>query len=373
MLSGGNPGGEFAPDNNNNNSSGRGQEKRNKLFMTVAVAAISFALAASVALNAYQTGQIGSLSSELASKSATIEMQDEQIRRHASEIEAQRQELENKSEELQSLYARMDALSSEVSVKEGQIGVLDSALSVKEYELAELRSEAEGLQGEISALEGQIEQGELQIADLSRQLQEDRDGLLLSSSSAKRTKVSHFGLGVSGSGEGVVFPVEVEVIGAGHGVISVDVSNVQYEASFQEAVRTAARVASDHSGVPLADKDIIVRFAHSDAGGEGEEDDVNNGAIVQVDGPSAGAAITGMIIAGLTGKEMDPSVLVTGTIKEDGTVGRVSAIEAKADAAEEHGAIVLLVPKAQEFDGSGIAVVGVSDIEEALKYLIKGD
>ncbi|HXG06750.1 MAG TPA: hypothetical protein VNI77_05415 [Nitrososphaera sp.] len=46
---------------------------------------------------------------------------------------------------------------------------------------------------------------------------------------------------------------------SGRGSIAVDISNVQYEPTFQEAVRTAAAVASEYT-VPVSDKDIIVRI-----------------------------------------------------------------------------------------------------------------
>jgi PDZ domain-containing secreted protein len=51
-----------------------------------------------------------------------------------------------------------------------------------------------------------------------------------------------------------------------------------------------------------------------------------------------------MIAAGLMDREIDSSVLVTGTIESDGTVGDIRSLDKKADAAADFGAETILVP-----------------------------
>lgn len=320
-----------------------GTSRRTLLSVTLAATII-------VALGTYslQEARISSLSNELTDKSRTIESQSQEIQQYTAELARQEQELEGKVAQLQDLNLRIEALSTEIASKDAQVNNLYATVDMQERELQALRSEAAGLQQEIRVLEDQVRSGEQRVSELANQI-----------SLTKRVQVTHYGLAVNENNAGVVFPIEVEIIGAGDGRISVDVGNVQYEASFQTAVRTAAEVASEYTGVPTDDKDIIVKLINDD------------NDIIKVDGPSAGALITAMIIAGLTDQEIQPSVLMTGAIEPDGRVGAVGSIPAKASAAVDFGATVVLVPKSQEFQHEEMEVIGVSDIEEVVDYLIK--
>jgi len=323
-------------------------------------ALLSITLAATiiVALGTYslQEARITSLSTDLADKSRTIESQSQEIQQYTAEIARQELELQGKVAQLQDLNLRIEALATEIAAKDAQVNDLYATVDTQKRELQALRSEAASLQREIMVLEDQVRSGEQRVSELTNQVSLTQKQL----DSAKRVQVKHYGLGVSQDNAGVVFPIEVEIIGAGDGRISVDVGNVQYEASFQTAVRTAAAVASEYTGVSTEDKDIIVKFIN---------DDEND--IITVDGPSAGALITGMIIAGLTDRQIQPSVLITGAIEPDGKIGAVGSIMAKADAAVNFGATLMLVPESQQFQSEEIQVVGVSDIEEVVDYLIK--
>ncbi|MBW2988472.1 hypothetical protein KY318_03090 [Candidatus Woesearchaeota archaeon] len=66
-----------------------------------------------------------------------------------------------------------------------------------------------------------------------------------------------------------------------------------------------------------------------------------------VGGESAGAATTIATIAALEGKRIKQGVLITGTINQDGSIGRVGGILEKAKAAAESGYKLFLVPKGQ--------------------------
>lgn len=300
---------------------------------------LSVVLAASLIVGALAV-QVAGMSSELASKSKTIEQ-------YLAAIDLQRQEVETKT-------AQLEELNIEIAAKSQEVDSLGAELSAQGAELEGLQAQAQRLQEEIALLQSKIKSDEQYAASLSKQLE-------LTQENAKRVKISHYSLAVINSERGIVFPIEVEIINSGTGAISVDVSNAQYEDAFQSAVRTAAAVASEYTGEPISDKDIIVRIIDDQP------------ELATIDGSSAGALITGMIVAGLTDRQVNDNVLVTGTINPNGTVGRVSSIGEKTEAALDFGASILLVPESQEFSSDRIVVIGVLDIDEVMKYLIASD
>jgi len=103
-----------------------------------------------------------------------------------------------------------------------------------------------------------------------------------------------------------------------------------------------------------------------------------------VGGPSAGAAMTVALVAALLGKPINKSVVITGMILPDGTIGAVGGIPEKLDAAAEVGAKVMLIPLGQAESLSlasgkyvnvvelgrrkGIKVVEVATVYDALKW-----
>jgi uncharacterized protein len=70
--------------------------------------------------------------------------------------------------------------------------------------------------------------------------------------------------------------------------------------------------------------------------------DVNADAI---EGPSAGASMAISTVAALQKKQLDPSVAITGTIREDGSIGPVGSIKEKLDASKLQGVTTFLVSK----------------------------
>jgi predicted ATP-dependent protease len=302
---------------------------------------------------------IGSMSVELAHQSTIIDQQTQEIPQYTTTIATQKQEIADKTDQLRKLDQQIDIMSSEIVLKEEEIVTksheaesLRTELAAKEGDLKELQTQFQSIQGDIGLLQAKIKSNEQYIAELTHQMAVGHQG--------ERVRVSHYGLGVTEDNKVIVFPIEVEIIPSGSGSLSVDVSNVQYETSFQSAVRTAAAVASDYTGVSISQKDIIVRFVNN-------LDDSDE--LVKVDGPSAGSIITAMIIAGLSDEDLNPSILVTGTIKPDGSVGSVGSVEDKIDAAAAFGASIMLVPKYQEPQSSHILVIGVSNIDDVMKYL----
>ncbi|RLG79336.1 MAG: hypothetical protein DRO10_00495 [Thermoprotei archaeon] len=103
-----------------------------------------------------------------------------------------------------------------------------------------------------------------------------------------------------------------------------------------------------------------------------------------VGGPSAGAAMTVAIVAALLNKPLNDSVVETGMIMPDTTIGPVGGIPEKLQAAADVGAKVMLIPAGQRISYSlaerrnvdvvklgeekGIKVVEVSTIYDALAW-----
>jgi len=187
--------------------------------------------------------------------------------------------------------------------------------------------------------------------------------------------------------EGATLQVTVE-IKPGDGKILVN-TVTPTGVDFQSSARTAVQVAERITDADLSKSDIIFSIASS-------ED------IRSVDGQSAGAAMTVLLISELTQQDLRNDVLITGTINPDGTVGRVGGIKEKADAAGKYGAKIFLVPPAQSMiqvqtceekrigtilykncryepaslseitlDEYGMDVTEVKNVEEALSYFTK--
>jgi uncharacterized protein len=311
--------------------------RKNQILISVAIAASAIALMSYIFL-----------SSELAVKARIIEQQSLEIQQHEQAIAGQQQELAEKTTRLAELDSEISVLSSDLNAKTQEAASLGGQLESTNGKLKSLQDHAALLESQISVLEGELRTNEQQIEELKQQ-----------NEPSKHLTITHYGLGIDQDEKGVVFPLEVEIVNGGTGKLSMDISSVEYEPSFQEAIRDAGAAASSYTGVPIADKDIIVRLA-----GDFPQD----GGLVKVDGSSAGALIAGMIAAGLSDKEINSSVLVTGTINQDGTIGRIGSLEEKTDAAESFGAETVLVPKSQEFESEQVHVIGVSDITDLMKY-----
>lgn len=103
-------------------------------------------------------------------------------------------------------------------------------------------------------------------------------------------------------------------------------------------------------------------------------------ATADIGGPSAGLAFTIALLDELTEGNLvgTKKVAATGTMNTDGTVGAIGALEQKAIAVRDSGATVFLVPAGQTDDeisaarkaaGSGVKIVKVANLDEALRAL----
>lgn len=190
---------------------------------------------------------------------------------------------------------------------------------------------------------------------------------------------------IGGKETGVIANLEVQVI-PGDGKTLTNIENLLFWIDTQYSIRVAKHVAQRITGIDISNLDLIYTIE-------------TNASIIE--GQSAGAALTIATIAALENKTLNESVIITGTIEEDGSIGRVGGIIYKAEAAKENNAKLFLVPEGQGFvteykpkricekigfitfcrmeyevekvnvkEIVGIEVKEVKDIQEALKYFL---
>jgi len=190
---------------------------------------------------------------------------------------------------------------------------------------------------------------------------------------------------VDNNGKGVMATLSVDAK-PGIGRTLVDINQILFWMDTQDSIRTAKIVARDITGIDLSRYDIIYSIQ------------ANASAI---EGPSAGAAMAIATILELENKTYNEDVTITGTLNENGEIGKVSGIVAKAEATETAGMKLLVIPVGQKTytvyseekncedylltkicrtvtkpedvdveEKVGIRVVEASNIQEALKYFL---
>jgi hypothetical protein len=102
---------------------------------------------------------------------------------------------------------------------------------------------------------------------------------------------------------------------------------------FQDAANTAVYVAQNRTGISLVGSDVIFSISAP-------------GQVPAVDGPSAGALMTLLVISAIENKPLNEDVTLTGTIDQDGNVGAIGGVVEKARAARDSGKSVILLPRA---------------------------
>jgi uncharacterized protein len=191
---------------------------------------------------------------------------------------------------------------------------------------------------------------------------------------------------VDQDGNGVATMLDVQIVPGTRRAL-VDIDKLLFWTDTQNSIRVSRSVSENMTGIDLSYYDIIYSIRA-------------NASVIE--GPSAGAAMTIATIAALRGEDLDTSVMITGTINHDGTIGPVGEILPKAIAAKEIGSGMLLVPLGQseqvvyesrehcEYIGAaricnierfprsidvgaeaGITVVEVRTIQEALGYFFR--
>jgi uncharacterized protein len=190
---------------------------------------------------------------------------------------------------------------------------------------------------------------------------------------------------VDEEGNGLTTLLHVQ-LSPGSGRVLANIDRLLFWTDTQNSIRTARKVAADITGVNLSNYDIIYTVETN---------------ATSVEGPSAGSALTIATIAAIKGAKINDSVMITGTVNHDGTIGPVGNIMPKAVAAKSAGASLLLVPLMHSSqityttkkycedigiskictteqvpdtisisDEAGINIIEVNTIEEALGYFL---
>lgn len=133
--------------------------------------------------------------------------------------------------------------------------------------------------------------------------------------------------------EGAMVTVSVEVV-PGRGRVLVQTTPLTGTV-FQETANRAVALAANHSRVDLAESDIIFSI-------QGPVE------VSEIDGPSAGALMTTLLLSVLEEFRINESVTMTGTIGEDGSIGPVSGVLEKARAAAASGKTLLILPEGND-------------------------
>jgi uncharacterized protein len=137
---------------------------------------------------------------------------------------------------------------------------------------------------------------------------------------------------VDPAGRGIATNLTVEVK-VGRGRIMTDIGQLLFWVDTQQSIRIAKAVAENVTGIDTANLDIIYA--------------IETGNATIVGGPSAGAALAVATVSVLEARQLNNSVMITGTIEPDGSIGKVGMVAEKARAAKEVGATLFLVPPGQ--------------------------
>lgn len=126
---------------------------------------------------------------------------------------------------------------------------------------------------------------------------------------------------------------------------------------FQDAANTAVYVAQKKTGKDLSGSDVIfsIEATHE---------------VPSVDGPSADALMTLLVIAGIENLELQEDITMTGTIDKDGHVGEIGGVIEKAKAAKKTGKNLILIPEENSIliQYVGINVEYIDSLDDMLKY-----
>lgn len=130
--------------------------------------------------------------------------------------------------------------------------------------------------------------------------------------------------------EGSMINISVELT-SGRGRVLVQTSPLMGEV-FQDAANTAVAVAEARTGADLSESDAIISIIADDR-------------VPSVNGPSAGALMTLLLVSVLEQRPVRQDVTVTGTIDKDGQIGAIGGVVEKATAAKASGKALLVLSR----------------------------
>lgn len=221
------------------------------------------------------------------------------------------------------LYDHINGLHREISDLNQQLSTLQKQSSSFEDQSNTIKSQ----QQEIEKLKSKLEQKQAPTPTVS-------------SSSKSITAVAVHPVMISDGFfqdvqyEGTTMNIKVD-IRDGTGLVLVN-TQTPTGVDFQTSAKTAVHVAELYTNADLSNKDVIFSIASQ-----------NQNELQAVDGPSAGMAMTVLLVLELENKEINDKILLTGTIQADGSIGAVGGVPQKAEAAGKYGAKIFIVPKGE--------------------------
>jgi uncharacterized protein len=192
---------------------------------------------------------------------------------------------------------------------------------------------------------------------------------------------------VDENNHGVITTIQVQAR-EGSGQILTNIDKILFWVDTQNSIITARNVAANVTGIDPSNYDLTYTITA-------------NASVIE--GPSAGAALTIATISALENIQLNPGVMITGTIEASGRVGPVGKVLEKANAASDYGADLFIIPEGYELktfgyervkecqtaggiescqvkyvkkemnggDGIGITIKEVNNINEALEYFLE--
>ena len=154
------------------------------------------------------------------------------------------------------------------------------------------------------------------------------------------------------NGNGVITSIIVQAA-PGNGKTLTNIDKILFWIDTQGSIRTARSVAESVTGLNLSRYDIIYTITA-------------NATIIE--GPSAGAALTIATITALENRTINPSIMMTGTINPDGTIGMAGSIKEKAEIAKNAGATTFLIPFGYLAETVGYERVRVCEEMNGIEY-----
>lgn len=210
-------------------------------------------------------------------------------------------------------------------------------------EFSSLYEQRDTLQEQSASLTDQsntIKNQEQEISRLKAKLEEKQTPVTISTSSKTITAVAVRPIMVSDGFfqdvqyEGTAMNIKVD-IKDGTGLVLVN-TQTPTGVDFQTSAKTAVKVAEQYTRSDLSNKDVIFSISSK-----------NENELQTVDGPSAGMAMTVLLVMEIQDKPINDAILLTGTIQPDGTIGPVGGVPQKAEAAGKYGAKTFIVPKGE--------------------------
>ena len=224
-----------------------------------------------------------------------------------------------------------------LSPQEPSLQTMQSTIDSLDIQVMELRSQLEEMNLTLRNYASQLETYRQMVADLREQPNATPTTLqgyatLQGPAVLQRTEIIRDGpvLTRQTVTEGAMINLSVE-IRPGEGRVLVHTTPLM-GIVFQDTANTAVFVAQNISGRHFAGSDVIFSVEAQDQ-------------VPAVDGPSAGALMTALVIAALENQTPRQDITLTGTIDPQGHVGAIGGILEKSQAAKASGKSTLLLPR----------------------------